>query len=145
MGGPSESCVAFGPVPVESQVRKDRINEPQEFLAVCGALREEVVGPVSICRLPVFGQVIAGQDDDHDMRINSFYMLGELEAVLSGDVDVHEDKMRRLRIDHGEHFIPIHSLVYHRARQPCHKDLFEGLSEILMVFDDQYPERGHLQ
>jgi len=59
------------------------------------------------------------------MRITLFYLPGELEPVLSGNIDVHEDEMGGPGLDLGEHFIPLCSLFNRSVRESSREDLSE--------------------
>ena len=59
------------------------------------------------------------------LRIILFYLSGELEPVLSGDVDVHEDEVGGMGFDLGQDFVSLFGLVDLRPGQPPCKNLFE--------------------
>ena len=53
-----------------------------------------MVGLVLFGGLPVFGEVITGENDDGDVWMRALYFLGEFEAALSWQSNVHKDEVR---------------------------------------------------
>jgi len=53
-----------------------------------------VVGLVLFGGLPVFGEIITGENDDGDVWISALYFPGEIEAALSWQSNVHKDEVR---------------------------------------------------
>jgi hypothetical protein len=49
-----------------------------------GIFANKVIGPIEVGHIPIFREIIAGHDDDHDIRMMHLYHPGELKRIPAG-------------------------------------------------------------
>jgi hypothetical protein len=85
---------------------KKRLNQCEKALSR-GIFRDKMIRLALESRLPVFREVITCQDDDDDIRIGHFDLLGKLKPVFFQQPDIYKNEVGRKGIKFREKLTPV--------------------------------------